>query len=145
MLFLAFAATFLILWAVVYATLPAVRHLGRMLARLIARSARANHFVTATRERYKNYLPVMGILIAGALLTAWAGDGFTDLAERVHAKNGALELTDARIHDWAVGERSAGATLFFTTMTYIGSPAGVSLEILIVSIILAFRRRWRWL
>lgn len=145
MLFLAFALTFLILWAVVYATLPAIRHLGQVLARLIARSSRAKHFVSTTRERYKNYLPVLAILIAGGLLTAWAGDGFTDLAERVHAKNGALQQTDARIHDWAIGERSAGATLFFTTMTYIGSPAGVDVETLIVGIILAFRHRWRWL
>jgi len=145
MLFLAFTITFLILWAVVYATLPAVKHLGQVLARLIARNARAHHFVSTTRERYKNYLPVLAILIAGGLLTAWAGDGFTDLAERVHAKNGALEQTDARIHDWAVGERSAGATLFFTTMTYIGGPLGLAVELLIVSILLAFRHRWRWL
>jgi membrane-associated phospholipid phosphatase len=145
MLFLAFTITFLILWAVVYATLPAVKHLGQVLARLIARNARANHFVSTARERYKKYLPVLAILIAGGLLTAWAGDGFIDLAEQVHARNGALEQTDARIHDWAVGERTAGATLFFTTMTYIGSPAGITLELLIVSIILSFRRRWRWL
>ena len=145
MLFLAFTLTFLILWAVVYATLPAVKHLGQLLARLIARSARASDFVSRTRERYKDYLPVMAILIAGGLLTTWAGDGFLDLAERVHAKNGALEQTDARIHDWAVGQRTAGATLFFTAMTYIGGPPGVAVEIFIVSILLAFRKRWSWL
>jgi membrane-associated phospholipid phosphatase len=145
MLFLAFTLTFLILWAAVYATFPAVRHLGQVLARLIARSGRANHLVSTTRERYKKYLPVLAILIAGGLLTAWAGDGFIDLAERVHAKNGSLEQTDARIHDWAIGERSAGATLFFTAMTYIGGPLGVGIEMTIVGIILAFRHRWRWL
>ncbi len=145
MLFLAFTITFLVLWAVVYATLPAVRHVGQVLARLIARNARANHFVSTARERYRKYLTVLAILIAGGLLTAWAGDGFIDLAERVHAKSGALEQTDARVHDWAVGERTAGATLFFTAMTYIGGPVGVAVEILIVSIILAFRHRWRWL
>jgi membrane-associated phospholipid phosphatase len=145
MLFIAFALIFLILWAVVYATLPAIRHLGQMAARLIARSTRANRFVSATRERYKNYLPVLAILIAGGLLTAWAGDGFIDLAERVHAKSGTLEQTDTRIHDWAIGERTAGATLFFTAMTYIGGPVGIAIEILAVSIVLAFRRRWSWL
>ncbi len=145
MLFFAFILTFLILWAVVYATLPAIRHLGQVLARLIGRGARVNHFVSTTRERYRRYLPVLAILIAGGLLTAWAGDGFTDLAERVHAKNVALQQTDARIHDWAIGERSSGATLFFTSMTYIGSPAGLDVEIAIVGIILAFRHRWRWL
>lgn len=144
-MFLAFTLTFLVLWAVVYATLPAVRQIGQILARLIARNARANHFVSTARERYRKYLPVLAILIAGGLLTAWAGDGFLDLAERVHAKNGTLEQIDTRIHDWAVGQRTAGATFFFTAMTYIGGPAGVAVEIVIVSIILAFRHRWRWL
>ena len=64
MLFLAFAATFLIFWAVVYATLPAIRHLGQLLARLIARSAHATRFVSNTRERYRNYLPVAATLAA---------------------------------------------------------------------------------
>jgi membrane-associated phospholipid phosphatase len=145
MLFLAFVVTFLILWAAVYATLPAIRHLGQLLARLIARSSRATRFVSTARERYKKYLPVLAILIAGGLLTAWAGDGFMDLAERVHAKNSTLEQTDAQIHDWAISERTSGATLFFTLMTHIGSPLGIAIEMLLVGIILAFRRRWRWL
>src|SRR5438067_1700507 len=110
MLFVAFTATFLILWAVVYASLPAIRHIGRVLARLMARSARMTRFISTTRERYKNYLPVVAILIAGAVLTAWAGDGFIDLAERVHAKSSALAKIDTSIHDWAIRERNSGAT-----------------------------------
>jgi len=145
MLLVAFAATFLILWAVVFATLPAIRHAGQMLSRLIARSACAKHIVSATQERYRNYLPVLAILIAGGLLIAWAGDAFMDLAEKVHAKNGALERVDTSVHDWAVGKRNEGATVFFTTMSNIGGPVGVAVEIFVVSLILAFRRRWRWL
>lgn len=145
MLFLLFAAIFLVLWAVVYATLPAVQHLGQVLAGLIARSARAKRFVSTTRDRYKNYLPVVAILIAGALITAWAGDGFLDLAEKVRAKNSNLEQADARVHDWTLNERSPGATLFFTSMTNIGGPVGLAAIVVVVSIILAIRRRWRWL
>jgi membrane-associated phospholipid phosphatase len=145
MLFLVFGAIFLVLWAVVYATLPAVKHLGQVIARLIARSARAEKFVTSTRERFKNYLPVAAILIAGALLTAWAGDGFLDLAESVRAKNAALVQTDARIHDWSITERSPGATKFFIFMTIIGGPVGVAAIVGIVAVILAILRRWRWL
>jgi Membrane-associated phospholipid phosphatase len=144
-LFLAFVALFLLLWAVVYATLPAVRHIGQMLAWLVARSARATRVVSTTRERYKDYLPVVAILVAGALLTAWAGDAFIDLAEMVHAKSSALEQADKRVHDRIAGERSPGATIFFTTMTNIGGPAGVTAILAAVSIVLAFRRRWRWL
>jgi undecaprenyl-diphosphatase len=145
MLFLIFAAVFLILWAVVYATLPVVRHLGQVLAHLMARSAWATKFVSKTQDRFKNYLPVAAILIAGALLTAWAGDGFLDLAENVRAKNATLEQTDARIHDWSITERSPGATTFFTVMTIIGGPVSIAAIVAIVAAILAIRRRWRWL
>jgi membrane-associated phospholipid phosphatase len=145
MLFVAFAITFLILWSVVYATLPAIRHLGRLASRLVARSGRATRFVSSARERFRNYLPVAVLLIAGALFTAWAGDGFMDLAESVHAKNGALERVDASVHDWAVGERTADATLFFVTVSNIGGPAGVGIVLLAVGVIVAIRRRWSWL
>jgi undecaprenyl-diphosphatase len=145
MLFVAFAVTFLILWALVYAALPAVRHLGRLLARATARSARVTRFVSTTGERFKNYLPVAAIVIAGGLFTAWAGDGFIDLAEKVHSNNAALQKIDMSIHDWAVSERTPGATLFFTLMTMIGGPLGLAVLLTIIGIILAIRRRWRWL
>ena len=145
MLFVIFAAVFLVLWAVVYATLPAVRHLGQMLARLLARSAWATKWVSSTRDRFKNYLPVAVILIAGALLTAWAGDGFIDLAENVRARSSTLIQTDARIHDWSVTERSPGATTFFTVMTIIGGPVSVAAIVAVIAVILAIGRRWRWL
>jgi undecaprenyl-diphosphatase len=145
MLFVGFAITFLLLWAVVYAALPAVRHIGRLLARLIARSGRAEKFVSTTRERFKNYLPVAAIVVVGALFTAWAGDAFIDLAEKVHAKNTTLQHADTSVHDWTITERSPSATRFFTTMTMIGGPAGVAAILVIVAIVLAVRRRWRWL
>jgi undecaprenyl-diphosphatase len=144
MLFVTFIGIFLILWAVVYAALPAVRQVGRLAARLMARSARVTRFVSTTRERYKNYLPVVAILIAGALFTAWAGDAFIDLAEKVHGKNTALQHADTSIHDWTITERSPGATQFFTAMTLIGGPIGVAVILIIIAIILAVRRRWRW-
>lgn len=145
MLFVAFAVTFLILWAIVYAALPAVRHLGRLLARLIARNARVTRFVSTAHERFKNYLPVAAIVIAGGLFTAWAGDGFIDLAEKVHGNNASLQKIDASIHDWAVRERTSGATTFFTVMTIIGGPLGLAVLMTVVGIILAIQRRWRWL
>jgi membrane-associated phospholipid phosphatase len=145
MLFVAFIATFLILWALVYAALPAVRHIGRLLARAIARSARVTRIVSTAHQRSKNYLPVAAILIAGTLFTAWAGDSFLDLAEKVHGKNASLQRIDGSIHDWAVSERTSGATTFFTVMTIIGGPVGLAVLLTIVGIILAIRRRWSWL
>jgi len=135
-----FFIVFLILWSVAYAAMPAVRFGGHHLARLVARSARIQRVVT---ER-KAYLPVVLILVAGGLLTAWAGDGFIDLAERVRAETPALTKIDAGVHDWAVSHRSAGDTLFFVVMSTIGGPLGLAVIVAIVAGVLAIRRRWRW-
>ncbi|MGH9422479.1 MAG: phosphatase PAP2 family protein [Thermoanaerobaculia bacterium] len=137
MLFATLTVTFLILWALVYAMRPAIRGVRQILDRLIVHSERAT--------RYKNYLPVLAILVAGALLAAWAGDGFMDLAESVRAKSIVLQQSDTLVHDWAIGERTNGATFFFTTVTNIGSPAGVTVVLAIVVIVLAVGRRWRWI
>jgi membrane-associated phospholipid phosphatase len=138
MLWIAFIITFLVLWAVLYAALPALRWIGRHLARLIARRSRINDLVA----KHKEWLPVLLIVVAGALLTAWGGDGFLDLAERLDSP--ALRQIDARVHDWAVAHRSAGDTLFFVVMSTIGAPLGLTVLVTIVSIALAFERKWRW-
>jgi membrane-associated phospholipid phosphatase len=139
-LWFAFAAVFLILWAVLYAVLPALRFVGRRLTRLVARSARIQEMVT----RHKSWLPVAVIVIAGAALTAWAGDGFLDLAERVRANAPAMRKFDTGVHDWAVSHRSGADTLFFDMMSSAGAPYGVAAIGGIVGLVLAIRRRWRW-
>src|SRR4051812_19868367 len=122
MLWAVFITTFLILWVAAYAAMPALRFLGRHFARLIARSTRIQGFVT----KRKDYWPVVLIVIAGGLLTAWAGDAFLDLAERVHASTPRLLQIDNGVHDWAVSHRSAADTLFFVVMTNAGGPFGVA-------------------
>jgi len=135
-----FFIVFLILWSVAYAAMPAVRFSGHHLARLVARSARIQTFVA---ER-KGYLPVAVIVVAGGLLTGWAGDGFIDLAERVRAESPALTKIDAGVHDWAVSHRSPGDTLFFVIMSTVGGPPGLAVIVAAVAGVLAIRRRWRW-
>jgi undecaprenyl-diphosphatase len=83
--------------------------------------------------------------VAGLLFTAWAGDAFIDLAEKVHGNNVSLQKIDASVHDWAVSERTAGATTFFTAMTMIGGPVGLAILLTVIGIILAIRRHWSWL
>jgi undecaprenyl-diphosphatase len=145
LLFAAFLLLFLILWAVYYSALPAVRAAiafgGRMGTRLAARFPHA----TSRVEPWRAYVPVVIIVVAGALVTAWAGDAFLDLAERVHARSPKLQQIDLRIHDWAVRERNAGATPFFVTMTNVGGPFGEAALVAAVGIILAVKRHWSWL
>lgn len=145
MLWLIFLAVFLFLWAVAYAALPAMRHLGRVIGHLVARSARVQGLVTRTQKKFANYLPVVAIMVIGGLLTALAGEQFVDLAELVRAKSPTLQQTDLRVHDWAVTRRNAGETLFFVVMTTIGGPAGVATILVLAAILLAVKRRWRWL
>ncbi len=139
-----FISVFLILWAVLYAAMPAVRWAGRRLTQLTAQSERIEQFVAKHRERFASYLPVLVIIAAGALITAWAGDGFLDLAENVREKSPALQKIDVRIHDWTVSHRQATDTAFFGLMSTIGGPAGIAVVVGLVSIALAVLRRWRW-
>jgi len=129
MFFAAFLIAFLILWGIVYAALPtlwrALQFLASLTVRISQRFQRGQRLVSYA-SRFRDYLPVAVILVVGLALTAWVGDGFLDLAELVHARNGLLQQTDLRVHDWAVKERSSDGTLFFVTMSTIGGPAGMA-------------------
>jgi len=144
MFFAAFLTLFLLTWALVYATAPVVRGGAGFLARMVVRNARVAKLVQSHGERLRDYWPVAAMLVAGALLTAWAGDGFLDLAELVHAKSTVLQQTDLRIHDWALTRRGSDATLFFATMSTIGGPAGTTVIVTIVAIALLIAKRYRW-
>ena len=151
MFFAAFFALFLILWSVLYATLPLLRRGGATLTRRLTRlglsSARLGRWSDYARERWKpfrTYLPIALIVIAGAVLTAWAGDGFLDLAELVHSRSPVLQSVDAGVHDWAVSRRTPGATRFFVVMTIIGGPAALALIVVITVIALLILGRYRW-
>ena len=144
MLYLAIALLFLTLWGVFYAALPLLRHGNKFAATLIARASVRWTRLARMNERYAAYLPVALIVIGGALLTAWAGDGFLDLAEQVHAKSPRLQDFDTFAHAWAVSKRTPGATSFFTVMTIIGSPVALVGLVIAVSALLIFTRRYRW-
>ncbi len=145
MIIAGFLLLFLILWAIFYAGLPALRHLGRVAAAFVARFTRVERIFTSAQKRFRNYIPVAVIVIAGALLTAWVGDMFLDLALLVHSKNSALEQVDTNIHDWAVNRRGGEATMFFVAMTILGGPVGLAVLLTSVAVLLAVKHRWRWL
>jgi membrane-associated phospholipid phosphatase len=144
-LFLAFAVTFAILWLLFYIVVPALwRALGftaNRLARLaVFERLKRNQHLT----RLRAYGPVIGIVVGGAILTAWAGDAFVDIAEAVQAKTPKLGEIDTLVHAWAAVHHANDATLFFVVMSTIGGPVGVGIILTIVAAVLAFRRRWFW-
>ncbi len=129
----AFLATFLILWLIVYA-------IGPGAGRVIARTA---HWTA--KFRYRDYLPVLVVLAAGIAATAFAGDAFLDIAERLHADSPKLHEIDTTAHEWARFTRTNGSTAFFTTLTLIGTPVGLGILLAIVCGMLALKKRRRWL
>ena len=145
MLYIIFVAVFLVLWAIAYAAVPLLRRVGKIGARLASRASvryeRIGHFTS----RFKAYAPIALILAVGALLTAWAGDQFIDLAELVHSNSPRLQDFDALAHAWAISKRSAGGTTFFVVMSNVGSPVGMTVIVICVGIALAVTRRYRWL
>ncbi len=126
-----FALFFALLWALYWLLLPIA---SRLLAFLASRGA-----------RFHTYAPVVLIVIAGALLTAWAGEAFIDLGEDVQHKAPQLLQLDASVQQWAISARSPGATRFFVGVTDIGGPAGCATIAVIAAIVLAIQKRWRWI
>jgi undecaprenyl-diphosphatase len=148
MFFTAFLLVFIVLWCVCYAALPAlwsgVTSAASYTARISMRFRRVQGWVTRA-SRFREYAPLVAIVLAGALATVWIGDGFLDLAESIHAKNPQVQRIDTQSHRWALEHRQSDATLFFTAATIIGGPTGLAVLIAIVAIPLIVTKRWRWL
>jgi undecaprenyl-diphosphatase len=130
---LLFTALFFILWGVFYAVTPLLmRGLGILAHKTAA-------------FRYNDYVPVALLLIAALFVAVVSGDAFVDLAEMVHENSPTLRDVDATAHHWAAGERSLGATRFFTIVTIIGTPVGLAVLMLPIAVMLAVKGRYRWL
>jgi membrane-associated phospholipid phosphatase len=145
LLLFTFGALFLILWAVFYAALPFLKRVGTLSAPLVARASVRYARIGKLTNRFKAYAPVALIVVAGGLVIAWAGDQFIDLAELVHSKSAKLQDLDSLAHAWAISKRTPGATTFFSLMSTIGSPVGLVVVVIGVTIVLALTHRYRWM
>ncbi len=129
---LTFVLLFLVLWLFFYFSLPLIeKALGR-----------AAHFTA--KFRYRDYLPVLIVLIIGVVATSLAGDGFLDLAEELQEGSSELHAIDRETHTWARTAHTDGSTRFFTFLTLVGTPVGLGIIIAIIAGLLAARRRYRW-
>jgi undecaprenyl-diphosphatase len=127
-----FALLFFILWGLFIGAAPMVQH----------GLAHAAHWTASFR--YRDYLPVAILLAAGVALTLLAGDAFEDLAELVQQESPALQKLDRDAHLWAVSQRTAGTTLFFTLFTTAGGPTFLIVALGIIAVLLSFKGRFRW-
>ncbi len=94
--------------------------------------------------RYRDYLPVFVLLVAGGAIAVFAGDWFIELAELVHGKSPVLQQIDGQWHDWAVSERTPGETTFFAAMSVVGGPVVLGIITGIAIAWFATRGRYRW-
>jgi undecaprenyl-diphosphatase len=140
-----FIGLFLVLWALFYAALPLLRRAGALAAHVLARAADRYTRVASLTTRYGGYLPIIVVAVAGAVLITWSADEFIDLAEAVHARNPKIQNLDAMAHARAVALRTPGATTFFVAMTRLGGPVGLAIISVAVAIVLAIKKRYRWL
>jgi len=121
---LLFFAGFLVLFACLWLIfLPVERAIERVLARVA-------HWTT--HFRYRDYVPVAIVLAVGITVTLIAGDAFEDLADLVRSESPALHRIDSDVHHWARYTRTSGSTLFFTTMTLIGTPVPLAIIVLVI-------------
>jgi undecaprenyl-diphosphatase len=132
-------------WALILPAVPLLRRGGALAAMVLARLSIRYARLGRVAERYRVYLPIVLVVIAGAALTAAAGDAFIDVAELVHANNPRLREFDALIHSWALTQRNRGATTFFNVMSTIGGPPGLAVIVVCVAILLAIMHRYRWM
>jgi membrane-associated phospholipid phosphatase len=137
-----FIALFLLTWLIVYIAMPASRGVFTVFARAVVRNGHVAQLVERHGQRMRDYWPVAATLLLGAALTGLAGHGFIELAEQVEDKSPALQKVDVQVHNWIVTRRPADATLFFKTMTNIGSPAGVGTICGVAAILLLIRKRY---
>jgi membrane-associated phospholipid phosphatase len=142
-LYIAFVAVFLILWGLLDLVLPKIWKATQFVANRFAASSMRYGVVKRVlhvASPFRDYLPVIVTMIVGALLAAWTGDEFLDLAELVHAKSPMLQQVDSRVHDWAVAQRFGSATTFFDVMSTVGGPIGVAVIGVVVVVALLLRK-----
>ena len=131
--FVVFLLLFFVFWLVFLVLEPAIEHGLKRTAHWTA------------KFRYRDYVPVAILLIAGVVATSFAGDAFIDLAERLHEQSSRMHAIDREVHEWARAAHTDGSTRFFTLLTISGTPVGLGLIVLIFVVFLAMERRWRWI
>ena len=119
-------------WLLFLACEPALEHVLKRTA----------HWTAAFR--YRDYVPVFTLIAIGIAVAALAGDGFIDIAERVHAESPRLREIDTRVHAWARFTHTDGSTAFFVLMATVGGPLFYSIVVACTVAYLSFIKRFRW-
>ncbi|HKR62640.1 MAG TPA: phosphatase PAP2 family protein [Thermoanaerobaculia bacterium] len=123
---------FFVFYAIFFSFGPLLR---TVFARLAHRTA---------KFRFRDYLPVVVILLFGFGATLLAGHLFEEIAEAVQGSSPALQTFDRAVHDSAYYARSDGSTRLFVIMTLIGTPVGAGIITAVVVAVLLLRKHWRW-
>ena len=149
--FLIFIVIVAFLWAGLFFLAPiigrALMHLLRLTARALLRMSLfqdAMQRAARLSKPYVAYGPTLLILIVGGAVSIWAGENFADLAESMRGNSSSLLRLDRSIHSFFNAHRHPAATTFFNFFTIVGTPVGLAVIAIIVSIFLVRKGRYRW-
>ena len=138
---------FLTLWVLFYLPLAGVGRLVRGAAKKASTWVAQRRLIKwiAGHRRWhglRPYLPLVVVLLLGAVAAAVAAELFVDVAERIGKSTSMVYRTDRTVHDWFVRERRSGLTSLLKTITFFGGSAGIALVVgTMTALLLAFKER----
>jgi membrane-associated phospholipid phosphatase len=147
--FAAFALAFLILWLLLHRighlVGPPVARLGRLVIGWLLDLPPLKRWIAARERRasWREYMPVVLLVVAGLVISLLAAGVFLNLAEALQSESQTLERIDLEAHQQARDLHGGGADPFFVFVTHAGSPLALTAMVIAVAAFLLFRRRWQ--
>jgi beta-lactamase class A len=128
-------------WAVLWLVLLPAPELWGALKRIAPRLNHPwlSHAWARSRARMgamHAYLPTMAILAFGITATLMIGEDFVELAVLLRQQSPLMLDIDQTVYRWSASMRSMPATYFFLVFTHFGGPAGMTVVVIGVAVLL---------
>ena len=136
---------FLTLWLVFYFTFWALGRWLRTGAQLVSRHVVNIGIIKRGLAhphwtRLHPYVPILLVLLVGAVAAVFAGMAFVYLAEQFGLTTSSVYYDDQIINKWFQAERMPGFTMLLRAVTAGASPVGLGILVAVVAAVLFFRK-----
>lgn len=136
---------FLILWLLLYFTFWALGRWLRAGAQLIAGpivniGIIKRGLAHPRWTRLHPYVPILLVLLVGAVAAVSAGMAFVYLAEQFNLTTSSVYYDDQIVNKWFQAERMPGFTALLRAVTTAASPVGLGILVTMVAAVLFFRK-----
>ena len=138
-------AVFLVLWTLFYFTFWALGRWLRGAAQLVSKHVVNVGIIKRGLAnprwiRLHPYVPIMLVLLMGAVAAVFAGMAFVYLAEQFNLTTSSVYYDDQIINKWFEAERMPGFTTLLHAVTTGASPVGLGILVTVVAAVLFFRK-----